>query len=93
MRINYRGSRDKYYSPRSGRGAEISYDEEKEQELFEMAVENMDFSGYDIVYLAAGLGWCKVEDYDEYKEFKDEWHKQLKRARKDLKEIRKIERR
>lgn len=69
MRVRYKGM-DQDYSYRT---AEITYDEDTEQETVDRIVKLMEIKGWKIDTVVAGFYICEVDDRDEFTGFMEDW--------------------
>lgn len=77
MTVNYKGM-DKDFEYRL---AEINFDDEKEQNLFDKICKVMNIQGWELDEITCGYASCKVENMDEYKDFVKDY-KEVKKAAK-----------
>lgn len=71
MTINYKGM-DKDFNYRL---AEISFDEDTEQNLMDRIEQIMGIKGWEINQISDGYASCEVENMDEYKQFVRDYKK------------------
>ena len=71
MVVSYKGKDPNY----SHRVAEITYDEDKEQNKLERIQKVMKIQGWDIDIITPGYAICEVDDMDTYKVFVEDWKK------------------
>lgn len=82
MRVHYKGISSEY----NYRIAEIGYDDKEETLLAEVAELMMSY-GWKIDIVGSGYALCEVDDYDDYKEFMEDWKKSKKEARNLMKTV------
>lgn len=75
MTVNYKGQ-DKDFEYRL---AEIYFDEEKEQGLFERISRVMNIKGWNLEEISNGYASCLVESFEEYKAFVKDY-KEVKKS-------------
>lgn len=82
MLVNYRGQKvNEYNGKMLDRIAEISYDEDTEQELLDKMKKPLALKGWEMDNGVGGWAAVVVEDMDDYKEFMKDW-KAVKKSAK-----------
>lgn len=75
MRVDYKGMNKNY----NYRIAEISFDKEKEQRLYNRIEQVMNIKGWNLCNAAEGWSVCEVDNFDEYKDFVKDY-KEVKKS-------------
>ena len=75
MTVNYKGM-DAGFEYRL---AEINFDEEKEQKIYNRLEQVMRIKGWDLNLVTDGYASCEVENISEYKQFVSDY-KEVKRS-------------
>lgn len=65
MRINYKGQDINF----KFRIAEITFNEEKERELYDFIEKGVNIKGWGLRQVCEGYAQCNVIDYEEYSRF------------------------
>lgn len=82
MTVTYKGMKKDF----EYRVAEISFDEEKEEEIFDRVVFFMEkVKGYEVDVVTDGYAVCEVVDRNEFTFFAKEWRKAVKMIRNCMK--------
>lgn len=69
MTVSYKGTDANF----NYRLAEISFNEDIEQALFNRLAKIMEIKGWEITPVADGYASCKVEDREQYREFVEDY--------------------
>ena len=75
MRVDYKRMNKNY----NYRIAEISFDKEKEQRLYNRIEQVMNIKGWNLCNAAEGWSVCEVDNFDEYKDFVKDY-KEVKKS-------------